>query len=75
MVREKKNLKEVKCGKGERIDGLFNEVQDEINEDLIKDAKIKIKDLLLQRSKTERILSNLDRQIDELKLQITQELG
>ncbi len=57
------------------VDGLFEEVQDEINEDVVKDAKIKIKELLQQRLKAEKVLKNLDRQIDDLKLKINQELA
>ena len=57
------------------IDELFSEVQEEINEDSKKKAKAKIKNLLEQKIKTERILHNIDRQIEDLKLQISQELG
>lgn len=74
MSREKRDLNEVKNEKRNHIDELFVEVQDELNEDMIKDAKIKIKDLLLQKAKTEKILGNISRQIDELKLQIKQDL-
>jgi len=75
MSREKRDLNEVPSKNKDMIESLFNDVQEEINEDLVKNAKFKIKDLLLQKAKTQRILSNLDRQIDELKLQIKQELS
>lgn len=61
--------------KNKKVDGLFDEVQEEINEDIIKDAKLEIKQLLQQRVSAEKVLSNLDRQIAELKLKISQDLG
>lgn len=61
--------------KSEMVDGLFDEVQEEINEDIVKDAKLKIKELLQQRVKAEKVLNNLDRQIQDLKLRISQDLG
>ena len=67
-------LKEKSNKKSSLIDELFSEVQEEINEDVKKDAKLKIKSLLEQKSKTEKILRNLDRQIADLKLQISHEL-
>lgn len=55
------------------INDLFDEVQDEINEDIIKEAKLKIKALLQQKVKIEKLMQNTNRQIDDLKLQINQE--
>lgn len=70
-----KIVKEVPNKKGSMIDDLFDEVKDELNEDVIKAAKIKIKTLLEQKMKAEKVVKNLDRQIDDLRLQISQELG
>lgn len=56
------------------VEDLFNEVQEEVNEDVVKEAKIQIKSLLQQKIKAEKVVSNIDRQIEEMKLKISQDL-
>ena len=73
-MAEKKPVKVLKKSEG-MVDELFSEVQGEINDDTVKAAKVKIKGLLVERAKAKKILDNYDRQIEELKLQIEQELG
>lgn len=68
-------IEKVKSKKATAIEELFEEAQEEINEETVKAAKIKIKDLLNQRTKAQKVVANLDRQIDDLKLQISQDLG
>lgn len=68
-------IEKVKNKKATTIKELFEEAQEEINEETVKAAKIKIKDLLNQRTKAQKVVANLDRQIDDLKLQISQDLG
>ena len=60
--------------KNNGVDDLFNDVQKELNEDIRTKAKAKIKTLLLQKISAEKVLGNIDRQIDDLRLQIKQEL-
>lgn len=57
------------------VDELFNEAQVEINERVKKEAKVKIKDLLSQRINAVKLVTNIDRQIESLKLKIGQELS
>lgn len=57
------------------IDDLEKEVQNEINEDIIKKAKKELKEKLLQRTTATQVLKNIDREIKDLKLKISQELG
>ena len=61
--------------KTEVVNELFDEAQKEINEKVKKEAREKIKTLLLQKTSAERVLKNIDRQIEDLKLQINHELG
>lgn len=66
-------VKQIK--KSEVVNELFDEAQEEINEKVKQDTKKKIKDLLTQRTSAERVLKNIDRQIEDLKLQIVHELS
>lgn len=56
------------------VDGLFKEVQAEVNQEALDKAKIQIKDLLRQKANAEKVVANIDRQIEELKLKLSQEL-
>lgn len=60
--------------KNELVDELFEEVRAEVNEDEIKTAKLQIKNLLQQKAKAEKVVKNIDRQIEDLKLKIAGEL-
>ena len=56
------------------VDGLFKEVQAEVNQEVIDKAKVQIKDLLRQKASAEKVVANIDRQIEELKFKLSQEL-
>lgn len=60
--------------KKSKIEALFDEVRDEVNEDEVKRAKLLIKELLQQKSKAEKVVKNINRQIEDLKLKISGEL-
>jgi len=57
------------------VDKLFDEAREEVEEKVKKDAKTKIKALLQQRITATKVLKNIDRQIDDLRIKIAQDLG
>ena len=56
------------------VDGLFKEVQAEVNQEAFDKARVQIKDLLRQKANAEKVVANIDRQIEELKFKLSQEL-
>lgn len=58
----------------QRVDDLVNDARKDITNESTEKLKARVKSLLIERTKAAKVLANLDREIDELKLEIAQEL-
>ncbi len=71
-------MKEVKGTKKaaatEKVEALLSKAKEEIVNDNTKDAVKKLKIKLIERQKAAKLVANMDREIEVLKLKIAQEL-
>ena len=58
-----------------KVDALFESAQEKINERITKEAESKIVDKLEELTKAKKVVSNIEREIESLKLQIKADLG
>ena len=62
-------------GMNKLVDNVIAEAEKEIYEEIVKKAKGKLKDKLRQQKDARRILANITREIDIIKLEIGHDLG
>ena len=70
-------MKEVKGNKksaAQKIEDLLNTAKEEITEQDTKDMVDKLKIKLIERKKAARVLANIDREIEEMKLELAHEM-
>lgn len=73
-MAEKKTVNIVK-DKPNVVEDIFAEAQQDVNDSIVKAAKSRIIIKLEERAKAQKVLSNIDREISELKIKISQDLG
>ena len=56
------------------VDKVIKEAEDEIYKEMVKKAKTKLIDKLREQKKAQRLLNNINREIDEIKLELGHEL-
>lgn len=55
------------------VSSMFKAVKKELRATAMEEAKNKIRNLLTQRANAQKVLANIDREIEDLKLQLSQE--
>lgn len=62
-------------GMNKIVDSVIEEAEKEIREEIVKNAKSKLKNKLRERSSAAKILANIDREIEMIKLEIGHDLA
>lgn len=57
-----------------KLNDLFDEAEKEVREDIVREAKFKYKAKLKELQKAKRIVLNCERELSELKLEISDDL-
>ncbi len=61
-------------GMNKLVDNVIEEAEKEIYEEIVKKAKSKLKDKLRQRTSAAKILANINREIELIKLEMGHDL-
>ncbi len=69
-----KILKALKSKSAEIVDALFQEASDETVEARFAEAKARVKSKLTQLAQAKRVVANIEREIDDLKLELQETL-
>jgi len=56
------------------VNDIFNEAKADIADERLKELKIRVKAKLEQRAKAQLVVDNIDREIEEMKLEVAQVL-
>ena len=62
-------------GMNKIVESVIAEAEEEIRQEVVKKAKKKLKDKLRERTQAAKILSNIEREINVIKLEIGHDLG
>jgi len=69
----KDNLKFVKPNGGIDVDAITKEAQRELDADAAKEMKKRVKELLKKKADAEKVVKNIDREIEDLQAELAGE--